>query len=153
MAHLPAAMSGTPDLEDLADEVRLAFTEIERTAPPGALGPGECLPPLDVLETDEAIELLIDLPGVPAWAVRVLVKDRLAIVAGQKPQPAGEPSGGASFHLVERTFGRFIRAVRVAAACDAGRARARIQSGVLCLTLPKVAERRGRAIPVEIEVE
>jgi HSP20 family molecular chaperone IbpA len=55
--------------------------------------------------------------------------------------------------LVERDFGRFARAVRVHAAVDAARARARLKDGELRIILPKLTERRGREILLSIETE
>jgi HSP20 family protein len=56
-----------------------------------------------------------------------------------------------SYHLVERDFGRFARAVRIHAAVDATQTRAILAHGELRVVLPKIAERRGREILVAIE--
>jgi HSP20 family protein len=58
--------------------------------------------------------------------------------------------GDSSFHLVERGFGRFARAVRLSGAVDASRASASLVDGELRVSLPKIAERRGRAIHVAV---
>jgi HSP20 family protein len=80
-----------------------------------------------------------------------MIKGGVVLVVGEKERP--EPSHGpASFHLVERDFGRFARAVRVHAAVDAANARARLKDGELRIVLPKIAERRGREIIVPIDV-
>jgi HSP20 family protein len=103
---------------------------------------GECAPPIDVYETDETVEITMDLPGVDPSAVRVVIKGDAVLVAGEKAPRRGR--GEASFHLVERGFGRFARTVRLSRACDAGRARATLDRGELRLTLPKIVEHRGR---------
>ena len=56
------------------------------------------------------------------------------------------------FHLAERSFGAFARAVRVTGAFDGGRARAVVANGVLRVVLPRIEDRRGqlRHIPVEV---
>jgi HSP20 family protein len=108
-------------------------------------------PPLDVVETDSAIEIHVDLPGVSAETLRVLIKNGMIIVAGEKlPQDVSQRAEG-SFHLVERGFGHFARAVRLAGAFDAAGARATLRSGELRIQVPKLAERRGREIAVPIE--
>jgi HSP20 family protein len=106
-------------------------------------------PPLDVLETPTAIDIVADLPGVPPDAVRVVFSGDLVIIAGHK-RPAGCHQADA-FHLAERTFGRFASAVRVDGAVDVNRARAVIQGGELHVTLPRIAERRRRDIPIPVE--
>lgn len=106
-------------------------------------------PPLDVLETSSAIDIVADLPGVPPDAVRVVFSGDVVIIAGHK-RPAGCRHADA-FHLAERTFGRFASAVRIDGAVDVNRARAVIQGGELRITLPRIAERRRRDTPIPIE--
>ena len=135
------------EIGDFADEVRRTFLELGRVFGAESLA-GECSPPIDVFETDEAMEVVVDLPGVEPSAVRIVAKGDSLLVAGDKaPRRAG---GDSSFHLVERGYGRFARVVRLGRACDISKATARIINGELQITVPKVAERRGRAIPIAI---
>jgi HSP20 family protein len=136
------------DVGEFADELRRIFVELGR-APGTEPAGGECSPPIDVFETDEAIQVAMDLPGVEAAAVRIVVKGQALLIAGEKAPRRGR--GDYSFHLVERGFGRFARTVRLAAACDTARARASFADGVLRVAVPKIAERRGRARIVPIE--
>jgi len=99
-------------------------------------------------ERDEAIEIVVDLPGVDAAAVRVVAKGDTVLIVGEKT--ARRPRPESSFHLVERDFGRFARAVRLGHSCDTARARAHFADGELHITLPKIAERRDRVIPIAI---
>ena len=55
------------------------------------------------------------------------------------------PTEEQTYHLVEREFGRFARAVRVTGAFDVAQARATVENGELVVVLPKLPERRGRA--------
>jgi HSP20 family protein len=110
---------------------------------------GECAPPMDVLETAEAVEILMDLPGVAPDAIRVRVVQGTLIIAGRK-RSAVCPHRQAAFHLAERAFGRFARAVRITGAFDAGRATATLVEGELRVILPRIEERRGHDIRIEI---
>lgn len=135
---------------EFSDELRRVFGELDRT---GALGgmTGECLPALDVFETDHTVEITVDLPGVSATAIRVIVKNDTVLIAGEKaPRRA---RGDSSFHLVERGYGRFARAVHLGSACDTSRARASLNDGELHISLPKIADRRSRAIPIAVTTE
>ena len=116
---------------------------------PAGAAAGECSPPLDVIETSEGIEILLDVPGVPAASVRVLFSQGTVIVAGRKT-PGACAHREAAFHLVERTFGRFTRAVRLTGAFDAGRATATLIAGELRIVVPRVEERRGREIRIPV---
>jgi HSP20 family protein len=132
----------TEDIRELFDDLAASLAHEHRAAS------GECHPPLDVLETGEAIEVVVDVSGVPPDALRVLFRSGVLIVAGEKaPVPA---AGEQTYHLVEREFGRFARAVRLTGAFDVQHARASVRDGELTVVLPKVDDRRGRAhrIPV-----
>ncbi len=134
---------------ELADEIGRMLDDISR-AGGHKVAAGETTPALDVLETDAAVEIDVDLPGVEAGDVRVLIKNSVVIVAGEKlPRDAARRAEG-SFHLVERGFGRFARAVRLTGAFDGGSARATIRNGELRIVVPKIAERRGREIMVPV---
>ena len=137
------------EVGDFADEVRQVFLELGRTLGAEALT-GECSPAIDVYETDDAIEIVVDLPGVDRSAVRVIIKGDTVLVAGQKT--ARKAPGESSFHLVERGFGRFARTVRLARSCDAQRARAVLADGELRVRVPKIADRRGRSVQIPIDV-
>jgi HSP20 family protein len=130
------------DIQDLFDELAAALAEPERG------GAGECHPSVDVLETDETIEVFVDVAGVPPHALRVAFRQDVLVVVGEKAPL--RPQGPRTFHLVEREFGRFARAVRVPGALDLSLARAQVTDGELHILLPKRRERRGQThrIPV-----
>ena len=131
---------------EFRDDVRRIFRELDRSDE--APVTGECAPALDVFETDESVEISVDLPGVPFDAVRVVAKGTTILVAGHKRPRRTRPE--STFHLVERGYGRFARAVRVSAACDTSRARATMTGGELRISIPRVVDRRGHTIPIAI---
>jgi HSP20 family protein len=135
------------EISDFSDEVRLAFLELGRSFGTDSLG-GECSPAIDVYETDDALEIAADLPGVTAQALRIIGKGDSVLIIGEKP--ARRTRGESSFHLVERGYGRFARVVRLSLACDASKARATLVNGELRITIPKIAERRGLAISIPV---
>jgi HSP20 family protein len=140
----------TGESRELVDDLRQVFADLAAT-----LGPeqraysGEYHPALDVVETSTAVEIAIDLAGVPPAAVRVLFRGDVLIIAGEKAPspPASEPS----FHLLERGFGRFARAVRLSGAFEIGRAQAKLAAGELTIILPKRVDRRGQVQRIPIE--
>jgi HSP20 family protein len=134
---------------DLAEDIRELFEDLARSLELGLRAhSGECHPPLDVLETDRAVEVTVDVSGVPAAAIRVLFRAGVLLIAGEKA--ATRPGPEQTFHLVEREFGRFARAVRIEGAFDLPRAHAALRDGELTVVLPKRDERRerGHRIPV-----
>ena len=140
------------DPADLAQDVQRLLAELARRRPDRGHGvAGECMPVVDVFETDRTVEIVLDLPGVAADALRILVKSGVVLIVGEKERPAPAQDTPATFHLVERDFGRFARAVRIAGAIEAGQARARLSQGELQVVLPRRDERRGPGLLVPID--
>ncbi|MGH9412024.1 MAG: Hsp20/alpha crystallin family protein [Vicinamibacterales bacterium] len=109
----------------------------------------ECTPPLDVIETERGLEILVDVPGVPASAIDVHLSGNALVIAGTK-QAAACQHDGAGFHLAERTFGRFGRAIPIEGAYDGARATASVSHGELRIVLPHLAERRRGEIRIPV---
>jgi HSP20 family protein len=137
------------DAAALAEDARRLLVELDRDVPGVATLSAECRPPLDVVETATAVEVVIDLPGVPAEAIRVAIRRSTLLVVGAKPAPPIDPS--ARFHVAERSYGRFARAVRLGGAFDGSRARAVANAGQLRVILPRLDDRRGRVLVVPVE--
>lgn len=86
------------------------------------------------------------------------VLDLLDDDGAQSAGPAGECTPacehrGAAFHLAERTFGRFARAIRLTGAFDAGASRATLTVGELRVVLPRIQERRGGEIRIAVQAD
>ena len=147
MAQFSFIPSG--EARELADDVRELFEDLAARLPQEqrALS-GECHPTIDVLETDEAVEVVVDVSGIPPAALRVLFRAGVLLIAGEKAPPRAPENH--TFHLVEREFGRFARAVRLTGAFNVGTARASIDDGELTIVLPKLVDRRDQShrIPV-----
>ena len=113
----------------------------------------ECRVPLDVIETAIGVEIVMDLVGVEADAVQVVIARDTLMVSGVKRPIACEHRGDATFHVAERVFGHFARAVRLAGAFDVARCEATLKAGELRVTLPRIEDRRGREhrIPVRAD--
>jgi len=141
------AIAFPSEIGDFAAEARQVFLELGRAFGSESLA-GECAPPLDVYETDDTLEITVDLPGVDAAAVRIIGKGDGVLIAGEKA--ARRARRESSFHLVERGYGRFARVVRLGRPCDASKARATLVDGELRVSIPKIAERRGRAISIAV---
>jgi HSP20 family protein len=135
----------------LDEEFRRVFDRLRAGSDTGCVG-AECTLPLDVVETADAIELVMDLPGVSQVDLSVLFVANTLVIMGRK-LPGVCDQSGAVFHLAERAFGQFARAVRVAGAFDAGRADATLRAGELRVTLPRIEERRGAELRITVRAD
>jgi HSP20 family protein len=139
------------EVRDLTDEVARLFDDLERQSAGVRRAPmGHCTPALDVLETETDVEIVVDLPGTSPEDIRVLLKNGVLLVVGEKRSPYHPGAQESSFHLVERGFGRFARAIRLQGAFDGGRTRALAANGELRIIVPKITDRRGQEIRVPV---
>jgi HSP20 family protein len=109
----------------------------------------EFTPPIDVLESETAIQILLDVPGVDPERIEVVFSRNVLLIAGEKT-PVGCDHDDAAFHIAERAFGRFARAIGLEGAFDAGKATATLTHGELRVVLPRVPERRGSRIRIPV---
>lgn len=151
------AFSSVPveaDSAELPLNVQRLFDDLAKRRPDRRhVVAGECMPVADVFVTERHVEIVLDLPGVSADALRILIRNGVVLIVGEKERLESAKHGPSSFHLVERDFGRFARAVRVQAAVDAGAATARLQDGELRIEIPRREERRGRGLSVPINTQ
>ena len=105
-------------------------------------------PPSDVVEVDDSVRVLLEIPGIPAASVQVRVLGNRIEVTGEKIPDF--PAGETSFLCLERIFGKFQRAFEVRGSVNLGQVSARMADGILVITIPRIADRRGRErrIPV-----
>jgi HSP20 family protein len=141
-------MLSFPEAAELADEVRRLFEDLQH-AHDAAPGGGLHAPPMDVVEREDSLEVVLDLAGVAAEDIRVLFKNNTLVIAGCKWPVAGPTARATAFHLVERSFGRFARAVRVSATLDLTTARATMTEGELRVRLPRLNSGQEFVIPIE----
>ena len=110
--------------------------------------PGVSAPRLDVSETEDAIEVKADLPGMEEKDIKVTLDEERLIISGERREERDETS--RDFHMVERSRGRFERTVPVPRGIDRDEAKAQFRNGVLTLTLPKTAEARKKTRRIEV---
>ncbi len=121
-------------------------------ARPSDASPGGWTPAVDLADRDDCFVARIDLPGVDAADIEIVLHDRELRVAGSK-RP-GETGGEPRRCLrAERIFGTFALHIHLPAPVVAGRCRAALRSGVLEIALPRLAERGAPPQRIEISDE
>jgi HSP20 family protein len=141
-------MAAPFDLSEWTGQLRQAVRD--PGTPAGRESPSAWVPAMDVIERPDGLEVIVDLAGVRG-AVRVTVKGGMLVIAGDKrsPHPC---AAGAAFHVAERTFGPFARAVPLRLAFDARTITATLAHGELRIVVPRIEERRGREIDIPIQI-
>jgi len=97
-------------------------------------------PPVDVLETEREVLVLVALPGVSPERVEAAIEDGILVIAGTRVLPPQLRT--AVIHRLELPQGRFERRVRIPAG-RYGDVRRASHDGCLVITLRKVETFRG----------
>ena len=106
-------------------------------------------PKVDVVEDKDAVTVKAEVPGVEQDELAVSLQDGVLTIKGEKEAEKEEKD--KQYHRVERTYGAFVRALRLPSAVDAGKVKATFKNGVVTIVLPKVPEAKGTTIPVKAE--
>ncbi len=107
------------------------------------------LPAVDLCESDSCVTVLVELPGVRAEHVEVLIGGDELRVRGRKRK--GAPRGVISHLCSERSFGQFARTIRLRWPVRKDGATAELKDGVLTVRLPKLEDRRGAEHRIEVK--
>lgn len=110
---------------------------------------GGWVPRADVVESEKALTVTLDLPGVAAKDVSLTVRDGLLTIEGQRAGQAEEADGG--YVRLERYVGRFARVVPLPAGIDPTKVTAEYQHGVLTVTAPKTPGLQPKAVPIAVK--
>lgn len=120
-----------------------------------ASNPATWTPPVDVYETEGAVLIHIELPGVHISQVRIKILDNVLKIEGQKERATPtarllpEPERPIRFLCLERSYGNFSLNLPINWQLEAERITAHLRDGVLQLHLPK-AKTCGREIAITI---
>ena len=110
---------------------------------------GAWSPALDVTESKDAVTVKAELPGVEAKDIAVSLEGDVLTIKGEKEQKKEEKDERQ--HRVERSWGAFMRSVRLPSPVDGSKVAATCKNGVITVTLPKAPGAKGTTIPVKAE--
>jgi len=141
--RLPSLFARDP-IAALRDEMNALRTQF--------MGEGEgwlaqMSPALNVSETDNAIEVRMDVPGIDAKDIDIQVVGNLLTIAGERKEEKEEK--GKTFHRVECQYGNFSRAVTLPCGVTEDKVVAEYKDGILKVTLPKSEEAKAHKIKVK----
>jgi HSP20 family protein len=101
-------------------------------------------PAFEVKETTEAFVLKADVPGVAEGDLDLAVHNNILSVSGSRQSE--ERKEGDTYALYERQFGSFSRSFQLPEMADGEKIAAKLEHGVLTLTIGKRAEAKPRKI-------
>lgn len=142
---------GLSDLEsrylDELQRLQKRMSELTEEVEANPLEESTMMPLADVRETDEAVVVTMDLPGVEKGDIDITVTDGdLRVVAQREVEKEIEEK---DYHRRERTYRKFERMVSLPVAVKIEEAKAKLADGVLEITLPKEAVTSRKRISID----
>ncbi|HOI58625.1 MAG: Hsp20 family protein [Methanoculleus sp.] len=153
MAWRGSARGPWSEIEDTIAGMQRQFSEVmERLSGAAQQAPfvGGAGATVDVVEHESDVVVVADLPGVEREGITVRLLDaRTLRIAARREEAREEEQAG--YHLRERRVGAIARTVTLPTDVRDEEARATFKNGVLEVRLKKVAEARGKEIPLSGE--
>ena len=110
---------------------------------------GTWIPMADIVETEDALFVTVELPGVVKDQLTVSTHGGDLILKGEKGKPAAELP--ARFLVAERAYGKFRRVIHLGVPVNTHTAEALLADGYLRIRFPKVPNRRGEEVAIEVK--
>lgn len=108
------------------------------------------MPVADLSESDKALEITIDLPGVVEKDIEVLVSENSITVQGEKK--VARERKGWNYYASERVYGSFRRSFSLPPDANSDKTKASFDNGVLTISVPKKPGTRKleKAVPITV---
>jgi len=136
-----------PDLGlfGLHREIDRLFSEFAQGTGPN--GTANIMPNIEISESDKAIEISAEMPGLSRKDVEISIEDDTLTIRGEKRIEEGQKDKNVQHS--ERTYGVFLRVLQLPPGIDPSSVQATMSNGVLKITIPK----RAKPEPKKIEVK
>lgn len=109
---------------------------------------GAFAPALNLSETADAYHVEVAVPGMKAEDLALTYENGVLTISGEVKQD--EEKKGHNYHRIERRYGRFSRSITFPTTVNGNSIEAKLEHGVLQLTLPKAEEVKPRKISISV---
>lgn len=110
---------------------------------------GKRMPAIDVKETDEAITVDAEMPGLKQEEIRVTLEEGVLTISAERKEEKSEKT--KSVHRSERYYGRMERRLALPSSVEEGKIEANYKDGVLHVILPKKAAAKPKTVNVKVK--
>jgi HSP20 family protein len=104
-------------------------------------------PAVDIKETESDLRVELELPGLKPEDVEITAENGVLTIRGEKRSERKEDEQ-SRYHVVERTYGSFMRTFQLPQGVDEDQIAAEFDNGILSLRIPKAALPQPRRIQI-----
>jgi HSP20 family protein len=135
-------------MERLQDQINRAFNTSLGDWP-GVSGWGTAFPSVDVYQDKDNVIVTAEVPGLEQKNVDLSITGSTIALKGNKEQEREVKE--QDYHRVERSYGSFQRVIDLPCEVDAAKAKAKLENGVLTVTLPKSEAHKPKQISIDVK--
>jgi HSP20 family protein len=148
------ARSGETDpFTNMRREMDRMFDDFTRDWPLSLRSGGSAFlsPKVNIAETDKGLELTAELPGIDQKDIELDLSEGVLTLKAEHKIEKEEKDEARRYHLVERSYGTFLRRFALPFEADQDRIEASFDKGVLKVTIPRAphAEKQGKKIAIK----
>lgn len=108
---------------------------------------GSWMPPVDIVEGKDKIQLNVELPGFKEDQVNLTVEDGLLTIRGERK--FNRENKEENYHRIERSYGTFVRSFTLPNSVEQGKIQATFADGILHVDMPKREETKPKQIQIK----
>jgi len=143
---LPALRSRLGELDRMRREMDRLWENVTRDHYPLTFD-YDWVPSLDLSDRGDSLVAELEVPGMDPKNIDISVTGDVLTISGEKKKEREEKEH--NYHLVERSYGKFSRAVRLPANVNPDRVEASYKDGILSITLDKSEQAKTKKIEVK----
>lgn len=144
------AMQSPTVFGSLHREIDRLFDDFARGALTGfQQGQDRLVPSMDITENDNEIVVAAEMSGLERKDIDISIDDDILTIRGEKKVEEEQKDEKKNFHVTERAYGVFYRAIQLPSGVDPSKVQATMQNGVLKITIPKPARSQAKKIEVQ----
>jgi HSP20 family protein len=142
---------GDDPFGSLFREVQKTFEDFSLRTPFARFSADTLSPKIDIAESKDAVDVTAELPGVDEKDLDVTLANGVLTIRGEKKTERDEQDKDKNWHMVERSYGAFSRAIPLPFDADPAKVEAKFDKGVLHIHLPKPTEASQKQQKIEIK--
>jgi len=117
---------------------------------PGSLFDSQWMPSIDVNETDKAILVSAELPGMEEKDIEVTLERNTLTISGEKKEETEKKDEKRNSYYAERRYGSFRRSITIPDDIVTDKINAEFKKGVLSIEIPKNEKNLNKKVSIKI---